>query len=92
MNEFLNVLKATQVPIPSLELLLLLGIMAIALVFRAARLGLFGAYLFVFRWGYLFFNHTFPGDQKGYVLGYVIFGGITLLLSIISMLLKEPST
>lgn len=92
MNDFWQILRATEVPIPSLELLLLLAVMAVALVFRAARLGLFGAYLFVFRWGYLFFEQTFPGDQQGYVIGYVIFGGVTLLLSIISLLLKEPSS
>jgi len=85
MNEFLQILKETEISAPPIEMLLLLGILSISLVFKASRVGLLAAFLFVFRWGYVFFKENFDGDQYSFVYGYILFGLIVVVLSIISM-------
>jgi multisubunit Na+/H+ antiporter MnhB subunit len=44
------------------------------------------AYIFVYRWGWLFFRETFHGQQELFLFGYLIFGALVILLSVIAML------
>lgn len=89
MQEFLHVIRSAQVSAPSLELMLLLAVLALALVFRATRLGLFVAYIFVYRWGWLFFNETFGKDQRMYLQWYTVLGAVVAVLGIISLLTQD---
>jgi hypothetical protein len=86
MNELLEAAKQTQVPIPTIELLLLLVILTISLIFKATRVGLLMAYLFVFRWGWLFFHETLQGQNQSFMIGYLAFGILVVLLSLIIMI------
>lgn len=83
MNEFLEVAKQTSVPIPTLELLALLVILTVSLIFKATRIGLLMAYLFVFRWGWLFIHETFRGQHETFVISYLAFGALVTILSVI---------
>ena len=64
MNEFLQIVQQTHVPIPTIELLVLLIILTVSLVFKSTRIGLLMAYLFVFRWGWLFIQETFQRTER----------------------------
>ena len=86
MNELLQTVQQTQVPIPTIELLLLLIVLTVSLVFKSTRIGLLMAYVFVYRWGWLFFRETFHGQNDSFLFGYLIFGALVMLLSVIAML------
>ena len=85
MNEFLQTVQQTQVPIPTIELLLLLIILTVSLVFKSTRIGLLVTYVFVYRWGWLFFKETFSGQHESFLLGYLVFGALAILLIAIVM-------
>ena len=85
MNEFLEIAKQTNVPIPTLELLALLIILTVSLVFKSTRSGLLMAYLFVFRWGWLFFHETFRDQHETFLISYLAFGVLVTVLSVIMM-------
>ena len=86
MNEFLEIAKQTNVPIPTLELLVLLVILTISLIFKSTRVGLLTAYLFVFRWGWLFIQETFHGQHDTFVVSYLTFGLLVTVLSVVMMI------
>lgn len=83
MNELLEIIRQTNVPIPTLELLALLIILTVSLIFKATRIGLLMAYLFVFRWGWLFIHETFRGQHETFVISYLAFGALVTVLSVI---------
>ena len=85
---FENVISSvtqTEIIIPTHEMLLLLVIMTICMLFRAVRIGLFVAFLFVYRWGWFFFRETFSEAQFGFFVLYCIFGFVALALAGIRM-------
>ena len=86
MNEFLKVATQTSVPIPTLEILALLVMLTVALIFKSTRVGLVTAYLFVFRWGWLFIRETFHEPHDTILFGYLVFGVLVTALSVIMML------
>ena len=86
MNEFFDIVKQTAVPIPTLELLALLIILSVSLIFKSTRVGLLVAYLFVFRWGWLFIQETFHGQNETLLVSYLIFGVVVTALSVVVML------
>lgn len=90
MHEFFHTLQTTQITTPSLELVLLMVLLTLTLVFKATRIGLMTAFLFVYRWGWIFFNETFGKEQMAYLYGYMLFGVIVAILSVVSML--RPSS
>jgi hypothetical protein len=50
-------------------------------------MGLIVAYLFVYRWGFLFFTRSYPS----FLLVYLILGGLVALLTVINMFFtSEP--
>ena len=85
MNEFVEIIKQTNVPIPTLELLALLVMLTISLIFKATRIGLLVAYLFVFRWGWLFFHETFLDQHESFLFSYLAFGALVTVLSVVMM-------
>ena len=89
MNEFLEIVNQTTVPIPTLEILALLVILTISLIFKSTRVGLLMAYLFVFRWGWLFIHATFGEEHEIFMISYLVFGAFVTALSIVMMLRSE---
>jgi len=84
-REFFHVLQTTQITTPSLELMLLMVLLTITLVFKATRIGLMTAFLFVYRWGWIFFDKTFGREQMAFLYGYILFGAVVVILSVASM-------
>ena len=67
-------------------LLVLLVILTISLIFKSTRIGLLMAYLFVFRWGWLFIQETFHGQHDTFVVSYLTFGLLVTVLSVVMMI------
>ncbi len=86
MKEFIDTLGGMTIILPALELAILIGVMALALVFKFTRVGLVASYLFVYRWGWGFCMHNEPQ----YLLGYLIFGCLVGVLTVVGML-KSPA-
>jgi hypothetical protein len=89
MNDFLSIVRQSQVTAPGLEVMLLLLLVTICLLFRASKTGLLVSYLFVYRWGWLFIADTF--GETSFLFGYAVFGALVLLLSVVSMLRPDGS-
>jgi len=85
LTEFWSIVREAEISAPSLEVLFLLVILSVCLLFKATRVGLLVAFLFVYRWGFLFFQENFTGDQYAFVYGYLVFGVLVVLLTIVSV-------
>lgn len=85
----LDSIQRVEVAVPSAELMILLGLLTVALVFRAVRTGLLIAYLFAFRWGWLFFAESLAQRDVVFMQGYAAFGVLALILGILGMLQSE---
>lgn len=86
MNEFLQALQETSIRVSSMEVVLQLALLALAMVFRAFRIGMLAAYLFSLRWGWQFFESRLGGNDLVFRYGYMLFGGTIFVLGVIGML------
>jgi hypothetical protein len=86
---FVETVRHAQIAAPSLELMLLLGILTLSLVFRAIRTGLLIAYLFAFRWGWIFVSETLAQKDTVYLQAYAFLGVFVMILGIIGMMHGE---
>ena len=86
ITDVFNVTRHATLTLPSIEVTLLIVILTVCLLFKFTRIGLFMAYLFVYRWGWLFFM-----DQpQNMLLGYMTFGCLVGILTIIGMVRSPP--
>ncbi len=86
MTEFFDSVRTAQVTAPALELVLALVMLAACLIFKATRTGLLVAFLFVYRWGWLFIEETFVDQWPWILFGYVASGALLVALSVLGML------
>lgn len=80
------------ITVPLLELIILLLILTLCQLLRLARTGLIVAFLFAYRWGWIFYFHNNflnPKMENFFLTGYIIFGILTLALTIIAMTLSS---
>jgi len=83
--ELYTTLSHATLSLPAIEVVILIAIVAICLVFRLSRIGLVAAYLFTYRWGWMFFD-----DQpQGTLMAYLIFGCLVGILTVVGMLTTE---
>ena len=87
MNEFLQLLTNASINLPLLEVSLLIIILSVCLVFRLTRFGLIAAYLFLYRWGLIFFLK----QEHGFLLSYLVFGFIIGIATIVGMVWKPSA-
>ena len=85
MIDMMTAVTETQMVIPTHEMAVLLAIITLCLLFRANKTGLFAAYLFVYRWGWLFFRSSFADSQMGYFITYMVLGVVAFALAAIRM-------
>ncbi len=80
--------------IPMVEITLLLIVLAVCLLFRFSRIGLLVAYIFLYRWGWIFRSQHFLYNQIVQNLvttGYIIFGIMVFLFAVTGMIrAKSP--
>jgi len=81
-------IQEASITIPLVELIISFLLLTICLLLRFPRVGLIVAYLFTYRWGWLFYLHNnFSGQQARnlFLTGYIIFGIIVLALTVVAM-------
>ena len=86
MTELFTIIRHATLELPAIEVTGLIIILTICLVLRFTRTGLVTAYLFVYRWGWIFFM----GQTQDMLIGYFIFGCLVGILTVIGMLLSPP--
>jgi hypothetical protein len=89
MKEFFVTLMTAQVAIATYEAILLLAILTFCLLIRSFKIGMLVAFLFAFRFGWLFFENYYGGKQISYLVFYVVFGVIVFFLSLYQMVREE---
>jgi hypothetical protein len=82
MSELFSLLKNAQITLPVMEITSLIVGLSICLANKWTRSGLLVAYVFVYRWGWMFFAK----QSMPYFMAYLVLGGIVLLLSVCDML------
>lgn len=82
MSEIITLIKNAKISLPVTELTTLVVALSLCLANKWTRSGLIIAYVFVYRWGWMFFAR----QSTGYFLTYLILGGIVLILSVCDML------
>ena len=85
LNEFINIISEASLPLPALEIAILLVSLTLCLVFRLNRIGLVIAYLFAYRWGWI----VFVERSQSFLTVYLLFGSIVGILTVAG-LLKSP--
>ena len=78
----INLVRAATITLPAAELSLLLIVLSFCLVLKFCRVGLIAAYLFLYRWGWMFFISA----RERYQVAYLVFGAVVGLLTVIGML------
>lgn len=88
-------IQDASITIPLVELIISFLLLTACLLLRFPRIGLIIAYLFTYRWGWLFYlSNNFP-DQKAralFLTGYIIFGILVLALTIIAMTIPSRAS
>ena len=80
------------IPIPVLELAVLLLLLMGCLLLRFPRIGLMVAFLFVYRWGWIFCMSSALVDSRMrtmFLTGYVVFGILVVTLTAVAMVLSK---
>ena len=83
-----------KLSISLVELTLLLVVLTFCLLFRFARIGLLAAYLFIYRWGWIFCKQDFfdnPNIQNLFTTAYIIFGIMVFSFAIAGMACQKGS-
>jgi uncharacterized membrane protein (DUF441 family) len=92
IGDILKTLGETNMSMPSGEVVILLALLVMCLLTKASRTGLIVAYLFVFRWGWIFLRENFEYAEYATMFrGYVVLGILIPLLAALRMWLN-PDT
>ena len=86
IKEVFNITQHATLPLPAMEVTALIVLLTFCLLFKLTRTGLMIAYLFVYRWGWLFFVE----QSQDMLLGYMTFGCVVGVLTVVGML-RRPS-
>ena len=82
MQELWVLIQTTQIELPAMEVVVLVGLLSLSLLLRYARCGMVIAYLFSYRWGW----QVADSLQGVALFGYIAFGMLIGVLSVIGML------
>ncbi len=82
LENWFQIIKGSQLTLPSIEVALFVVLLALSLLYRYNRAGMVVAYLFACRWGWMVASNL-PTPAKTI---YVILGILVGALAIVSML------
>ena len=85
-------MQDATISIPLLELIILLLLMTGCLLLRFSKTGLVVAFLFVYRWGWIFCLHGAFLDVTTRTMchvGYIVFGILVVTLTVVAMILSK---
>jgi len=89
LSDLLSVIQHTTLPLPAIEVIALLVVLTACLLFRFSRMGLFTAYVFTYRWGWIIFEET---RDTQYITGYLVLGVAAGILAVIGMLYSRSDS
>jgi len=81
LKDAYQIIKSSQLTLPSIEVALFVVLLAIALLYRYNRAGMVVAYIFAARWGWMVVK-TLPSAAQ---TTYIVMGMLVGALAIISM-------
>ncbi len=85
MQSLLSIIEKTELMLPALEVLILIGLLTLSLLSRLHRCGMITAYLFSYRWCWSIVTDLPESAQ----IGYIVFGMLVGVLSVIGMLTER---
>lgn len=77
----ITMLMEAKVTLPAFEVAILIGVLSICSIFELTRAGLVVAYIFAYRWGWLFF----AGQSEPFLRNYLILGCAVGALAIVGL-------
>jgi hypothetical protein len=81
MSQWLDLVRGATVTLPAAQLVLLLAALTACMAFGLRRTGLVVAYLFLYAWGWPFFQ----GQSMQFVVVYVLFGCLTCVVGVLAL-------
>jgi hypothetical protein len=88
MVEFVDMLKNATITLPAVEVAIMMITMSFCLLVRYPKVGLIAAYIFAYKWGWMFINKQSPN----FLVAYLAFGFIIGLLGVICMLRPQKAS
>lgn len=82
LKDLVSVVREATLTLPALELSVLIAGLSCCLVFRVTRTGLFIAYLFIYRWGWL----VLVNSGQGLLVAYLVFGMLIGIATVVGMM------
>lgn len=82
LHNFFQIASSASIQLPALEVTVLLILMAVCLASKHTHIGLIATYIFAYRWGW----SIFVGHDLSFLAGYLIFGILTGILTVIGMM------
>lgn len=82
IDSLYSIMTEAKLPLPAVELSILLAGLACCLVFRFTRTGLIMAFLFIYRWGWL----VLVNAGQGLLMAYLVFGMLIGIATVVGML------
>jgi len=82
LADIYQMIKTSQLTLPSVEVALFVVLLALALLYRYNRAGIVIAYLFAARWGWMVVD-SLPSAAR---TSYIVFGILVGVLAIVSMI------
>jgi hypothetical protein len=84
-HELFSMINSASITLPAIHLTILLVVLTVCLVLRLTRTGLITAYLFIYWWGWT----LFAGKGQNFFMGYLVFGMIVGIITIIGLVLSH---
>ena len=88
LKELITLISGATITLPVVEVCALLSLLSVCLVFKCTKVGLVAAYLFIYRWGWLFLT----GGGDNFLLSYLILGSVVAILTVIGMLTSSTDS
>lgn len=87
ITDFYNnsVFSQATFEVPALETTILFAVLTFCLLLRFARTGLVIAYIFVYRWGWIFCREEMKFDDR-FFAAYIVFGVLVCTFVVVGML------
>jgi hypothetical protein len=85
--DLLELVGSATLSLPALEVSMLFMALTFCLVLRFTKVGLVTAYVFVYRWGWLFFAER----SQSFLISYLVLGMVVGVLTVIGMMREGAS-
>lgn len=82
LQSFIKIVSNASIELSAMELTVLMIVISVCLATRHNRIGLVATYIFAYKWGW----SVFAGHSLSYLTGYLFFGVVTGILTVIALM------